>query len=572
MRPLLLLILATTAIRLAFGLAIGLGVDESYMVSAGRTLTLGYFDHPPAAWWLSWASTHLLGTEATLAARLPFILLFALTTWLIARIGEDLAGPKAGYWAAATLNLSPVFGVTGGSWVLPDGPLDCALAGAALCLTRALPARDRAAWGYWCGAGLCAGLAMFSKYSAVLTIGGAFLFLLIDPTHRGWLSRPHPYAAAALAVLVFAPVIAWNATHDWASFAFQGARAGGFRFRPWLTLTTLAGEAAFILPWFWLPMIVLGVRALAPSSWPTLSSPWSGSSSSWPRLSSLWPRLSSSWPRLSSWWPRVSSSWPRFSSSWPGSTGPSGAVRPDAQAAGAPTQAAPPHRMARSNRAMTERGTARLLACLAAPPIVLFVLIAATSSQRVLFHWAAPGYLMLFPLLGTWVARDIGQASLRRAIAVTAALTLVAMGVVSAQTRLDLFGAFMPAKDPTAEGIDWTSLRDDLAARGLLPQGVVVGVPNWRDAGKIARALGPEIATICLNPDARNFGLATPASHWSGATVLILAVGANGTANPSLQTQFDRIEPLPPSTVTLRGRTVLQIAVARGIGLKPQAE
>jgi NAD(P)-dependent dehydrogenase (short-subunit alcohol dehydrogenase family) len=33
--------------------------------------------------------------------------------------------------------------------------------------------------------------------------------------------------AAALALAVFAPVIAWNASHDWASFAFQGARAGG---------------------------------------------------------------------------------------------------------------------------------------------------------------------------------------------------------------------------------------------------------------------------------------------------------------------------------------------------------
>ena len=46
---LLHLILLTTALRLFFAWAIGLGVDESYMVAAGRTLSLGYFDHPPAA-------------------------------------------------------------------------------------------------------------------------------------------------------------------------------------------------------------------------------------------------------------------------------------------------------------------------------------------------------------------------------------------------------------------------------------------------------------------------------------------------------------------------------------------
>ena len=32
--------------------SVGLGVDESYMVAAGREVGLGYFDHPPVAWWL----------------------------------------------------------------------------------------------------------------------------------------------------------------------------------------------------------------------------------------------------------------------------------------------------------------------------------------------------------------------------------------------------------------------------------------------------------------------------------------------------------------------------------------
>ena len=70
--------------------------------------------------------------------RLPFIALFALSTWLMYRLGTAIADARAGLWAAVLLNLSPVFGVTTGTWVLPDGPLDCALLGAALCLVRAL--------------------------------------------------------------------------------------------------------------------------------------------------------------------------------------------------------------------------------------------------------------------------------------------------------------------------------------------------------------------------------------------------------------------------------------------------
>jgi len=478
-RQIILLILITTALRLGFGAAIGLGVDESYMVSAGRVLSLGYFDHPPASWWLSWAAAHLFGSEAPIVVRLPFILLFALTTWLMARLGEEIGGPSTGFWAALTLNLSPVFGITSGGWVLPDGPLDCALVGAALCLIRALPASGRVALAYWCGTGVCAGLALFSKYSAVLTIAGAVLFLAVNREHRAWLRRWEPYAAGVIALLVFSPVVIWNFSHDWASFAFQGERAGGMRFHPVAPLTTMAGEALFVLPWFWVPMIVLGCQALR-SGW-----------------------------------------------------------------------------------------RERMLAWLAAPPIVVFALVSAWSSQRVLFHWAAPGYLMLFPLLGRFVAAHWDRRAVRAAIVGSAALCVVSIVVIGTQIQFDWLRAVMPAKDPTAEGLDWTSLRDDLAARGLLKAGTVVGVPNWRDAGKIAHALGPDVPVICLNVDSRQFGFSFSAERWAGGEILLLAVDYPDTTIPALGSMFTHIELLPPSSIVLRGHTLKVVTVAIGTSFSP---
>ena len=64
-------------------------------------------------------------------------------------------------------------------------------------------------------------------------------------------------------------------------------------------------------------------------------------------------------------------------------------------------------------------------------------------------------------------------------------------------------------RDPDIEGIDWTSLRD--RARGARPAdrpGLVVGADNWRDGGKIAYALGPDVTVLCLNRDSRQFGFA----------------------------------------------------------------
>ncbi|MGE0225353.1 MAG: glycosyltransferase family 39 protein [Acetobacteraceae bacterium] len=479
-RALAWLIAGTTLLRLGFAAAVGLGVDESYMVTAGRVLSLGYFDHPPASWWLSWGAAHLAGTESAVVVRLPFIALFALSTWLMARLASAVADERAGFWAAVLLNLSPVFGITTGTWVLPDGPLDCALIAAALCLAHALPAQGSAAWRWWSGAGLCVGLALFSKYSAILTMAGAFAYLMFSARHRFWLRRPQPYCAAVLAGLVFSPVIIWNATHGWASFAFQGDRATGLRFRPLAPLETLGGEALFVLPWIWLPMMLLFARALRPA-------------------------------------------------------------HPDWRD--------------------------RLLACLAAPPVIGFALISAWSSRRILFHWAAPGYLMLFPLLGRAVAQHIHLPWVRRVIGGTAALAIAAVSVIGLQTRFDILGPVLTAvtrKDPTIEGVNWTSLRADLRQRGLLPPGAVVGVPNWRDAGKIGFGLGPDVTVLCLCRDARQFAFAHPPAAHVGQDMLLLSMDPPDRAAASFAPLFRTLTPLAPAPVMLRGRTLHQVSVLSG--------
>ena len=66
---------------------------------------------------------------------------------------------------------------------------------------------------------------MLSKYHAVLLPAGALLHMVFWPQARRCLRKPGPYLAAAIGLILFSPVIAWNATHDWASFLFQGGRA-----------------------------------------------------------------------------------------------------------------------------------------------------------------------------------------------------------------------------------------------------------------------------------------------------------------------------------------------------------
>ena len=449
----LLLIFASTALRLAFAAAIGLGVDESYMLASGRVLSLGYYDHPPAAWWLSWSAAHLFASEAPIVVRLPFIALFALSTWLMYRLGTAIADSRAGLWAAVLLNLSPVFSVTTGTWVLPDGPLDCALLGAALCLVRAL---ERGALAWWLGFGLCAGLALLSKYSAVLTLAGGVLYLLSSREHRSWLATTKPWLALLVASLMFAPVLAWNAAHAWTSFAFQAGRATGMHLRPFAPLVTIAGEALFVLPWLWLPTMAVFAVALrrGPREW----RPW-----------------------------------------------------------------------------------------------------------------------LLCPLLGDAVARRLDQPTVRSLLAGTAVFVVLGVMVVAGQVRFDWLRPIIEVvarKDPDIDAVDWTSLRDELAARNLLPPGTIVGVPDWRDAGKIAYALGPDVTTLCLNRDARQFGIVSPPAHFIDADVLILAPEHGDQVAAVVGSVFDSIERLPDASIRHAGRTLRTVAVfqARRLRVWPPPE
>jgi dolichol-phosphate mannosyltransferase len=64
---------------------------------------------------------------------------------------------------------------------------------------------------------------MLSKYSIALLGPAALVFTILDARSRPWLWRREPYVAILIATLLFSPVLVWNANHEWASFAYQGA-------------------------------------------------------------------------------------------------------------------------------------------------------------------------------------------------------------------------------------------------------------------------------------------------------------------------------------------------------------
>ena len=86
---------------------------------------------------------------------------------------------------------------------------------------------------------------MLSKYTIALLGPATLLFLALDVPSRFWFRRAAPYLAVALSVVLFSPVIWWNAVHHWASFAFQ--TTGRTRVRRHFALHELLGTIFGVL-------------------------------------------------------------------------------------------------------------------------------------------------------------------------------------------------------------------------------------------------------------------------------------------------------------------------------------
>jgi 4-amino-4-deoxy-L-arabinose transferase-like glycosyltransferase len=260
------IIAAATALRVGFAAIADLGLDEAYALAVSRQFQLSWFDHPPLLFWIVGAVQAVFGLEVpTLVLRLPFIALAVGTTWLLFRLTQRHFGGIAALWTVALFTVAPFFFLSAGSWLVPDGPLCFFLMIAALALSR-IVAEDKASphWRTWLVAGTALGLALLSKYHAALFALGAAFYFLASPRLRGWFLRPQPYIAVLVALVLFSPVIIWNAQNEWASFAFQlGRGAAVTGSSPGNVGRLLLFEIAYLLPTTAILLVAALVWAIA---------------------------------------------------------------------------------------------------------------------------------------------------------------------------------------------------------------------------------------------------------------------------------------------------------------------
>ena len=222
------LLLVLAILQTVYNAGLPLHGDEAYYWVWSRHPALSYFDHPPMIAWLLALTT--LPVVSEWSVRLVPVLCLSLATWLIYRLAREVYGKHA---AAVALLMFTVLPITqmGTLVATPDAPV-------ILFWTLALFAAYRAVFDggtvWFMTAGAAIGLALLSKYTAVLFPASLLAFLLLR--RPGLLLQGRAWLALLTALLVFSPVVIWNWQHDWISFGFQYAHGegdGAIRWRGW---------------------------------------------------------------------------------------------------------------------------------------------------------------------------------------------------------------------------------------------------------------------------------------------------------------------------------------------------
>src|SRR6202161_601398 len=241
-------ILALVALRLVAAAWTPLTFDEAYYWMWSKHLAGGYYDHPPMVAYVIRLGTMIAG-DTEFGVRLVSILLALPMSWAVYRSAEILFGGRRVAATATILLNVTLMAAVGTLIVTPDAPLLVASSLLLFFLAKVLET-GRGAW--WLAVGAAVGAALLSKYTALFFGPAILIWLVTVPKLRRWLISPWPYLGGIIALAIFAPVILWNADHQWVSFIKQIGRARIADFRPVFIAELIPTQIGFATPLVWL--------------------------------------------------------------------------------------------------------------------------------------------------------------------------------------------------------------------------------------------------------------------------------------------------------------------------------
>lgn len=248
-RIVIYIIVGVSIIKLIAASLLELGNDEVYYWTYGLYPDWSHFDHPPMVGWLVQLFTANLYLKDDFFLRLGPIVLCAISTLVIYRIGIRMKDHLTGLIAVILFSSSIYCNIIAGFALTPDSPeVLFWLISLYLMLLKfdqnQISKRQRMLILLF---GLTVGLTILSKYHGVFLWVGAGLFILT--CNPQWLKEPSLYLAVIVSILVMSPIVFWNVQNEFITVNFHGARVSpSWEIKPQLFLKELAGQIAYQNP------------------------------------------------------------------------------------------------------------------------------------------------------------------------------------------------------------------------------------------------------------------------------------------------------------------------------------
>ena len=194
--------------RVIYASVLDLRTDEAYYWTWSKESALSFLDHPPMIAWFIRFGTAIFG-DTNFGVRFAGILAMLVTQFLLADIVRRVTHD---FRAIVLAVLMPEAALYYGLLMAKVAP-DIALIPFAVAMVWSLVRLHESGDGrWWLAAGLFAGLALLSKFTAIMLLPAVAAFMLVPDWRWRWLRSPYPWLAALIAVAVFSPVLIWNSS------------------------------------------------------------------------------------------------------------------------------------------------------------------------------------------------------------------------------------------------------------------------------------------------------------------------------------------------------------------------
>jgi 4-amino-4-deoxy-L-arabinose transferase-like glycosyltransferase len=254
---LILLVTASTVIRLILGANLQLGNDEVYYWTYALFPDWSHFDHPPMVGFFQQIFSLNLLFDTEIALRLGFIISGSLSTLLFYFIGKEIKDERTGLVAAILYNTSIYGFILSGLFIMPDGPLVVFWMASLLGFIKFIKAGEKKKINFYLSLSLLSlALAIYSKYQAVYLLFGYALYLLVY--RREQLRNPVLYLNLVFSGLVVFIIFYWNYLNSFTGMSYHSDRVTLFSldFNIDSFFTELVGQLIYNNPYNYILILI----------------------------------------------------------------------------------------------------------------------------------------------------------------------------------------------------------------------------------------------------------------------------------------------------------------------------